>query len=91
MRIRTDQEVDLERPVLAVLEGHESVEPLFLGFFIGERALVARTELNQTPGIAVTDGLEIVWHPTAGRSRPLGPIEVYCLYKGRKILRTFNV
>ncbi len=72
-------------------EGHESVEPLFLGFFIGERALVARTELNQTPGIAVTDGLEIVWHPTAGRSRPLGPIEVYCLYKGRKILRTFNV
>jgi hypothetical protein len=72
-------------------QGHDSVQPMFLGFFVGERALVARTQVNQTAGVAVTDGLEIVWQPTQGRPRPLGPMEVYCLYKGRKILRTFNV
>ncbi len=71
-------------------EGHEIQRILFLGFFVGERAVVAKTLLNDTEGIAVTDGLEVVWFPTQGRIRPLGPTEVHSIYKGRKILRTFN-
>jgi hypothetical protein len=72
------------------IENHEEIEPLFLGFMLGERALIAKTRLRQTAGLAVTDGLETVWFATAGRPRPLGPLEVYSIYKGRKMLRTFN-
>ncbi len=66
-------------------EGHEVQRILFLGFFVGERAVVAKTLLNDTEGIAVTDGLEVVWFPTQGRIRPLGPTEVHSIYKGENL------
>jgi hypothetical protein len=71
-------------------EGYRCLRILFLGFFVGERVVVCETQLNETPGIAAADGLEILWFPTQGRMRPLGPREVYGIYKGRKLLRTFN-
>ena len=71
-------------------EGFCSIQPLFLGFFVGERACLAQATKNDTEGIVVTDGLETLWLPTQSRIRPLGPLEVYSIYKGRKLLRTFN-
>jgi hypothetical protein len=71
-------------------EGYDAIEPVKLGVFFGERALVARAKREGIAGIAVASLDEVQWHPGRGRPRPLGPHEAYCLYKGRKLLRTFN-
>ena len=71
-------------------QSHDSIEPLWLGFFLSEIAVIARTRSENSIGFAVTDGTELLWYPSSGRLRPLGPTEVYSLYKGRKILKSFN-
>lgn len=71
-------------------EGYNSIQPVKLGVFFGERALVARATREGNSGIAVASPDDIHWHPASGRLRPLGPHEAYCLYKGKKLLRTFN-
>jgi hypothetical protein len=71
-------------------EGYSAIQPVKLGVFFGERTLVARACRDGLPGIAVASLDEVQWHPAPGRPRPLGPHEAYCLYKGRKLLRTFN-
>ncbi len=69
---------------------HHTIKPLWLGCFLNEICLVAESTVDETPGVAVTDSLETIWYPRTGRSRPLGPFEAYSIFKGRKILRTFN-
>ena len=70
--------------------GYENIQPQQMGYFFGEKALVALVEREQTAGVAVADFLEILFFPARGR-RPLGGREAYCIYKGRKLLRTFNL
>jgi hypothetical protein len=70
--------------------GYESLKPELLGFFLDEQAAVFRGIRDGTECLVVTDGLETVDHPIAGRLRPLGPGDLFNLYKGRKMLRTFN-
>ena len=70
--------------------GYGAIEPVQLGFFLGERLLVAHATLDGRRGVAVADSQSILWYPSAGRSRPLGPHEACCIYKGRKLLRSFN-
>ena len=79
-------------PLIRSLENHqhEVTKPLWLGFFLGEICLVAETKVDDAKGVAVTDGLETIWYPNVGRIRPLGPFEAYSIFKGRKMLRTFN-
>jgi hypothetical protein len=71
-------------------DGFSAIQPIKLGMFFGERALVARANREGLSGVAVVSLDEIQWHTASGRPRPLGPHEAYCLYKGRKLLRTFN-
>lgn len=71
-------------------EGYNAIQPVKLGVFFGERTLVARATRDGTSGVAVASQDDIQWHPASGRLRPLGPHEAYCLYKGKKLLRTFN-
>lgn len=71
-------------------DGLSEIRPMYLGFFVGERALVAMAQRGDHDGIAVSDGLELLWLQTEGRIRPLGDLEVYSIFKGRKIIRTFN-
>lgn len=71
-------------------EGYDSIQPVKLGVFFGERTLVARAVREGHSGVAVASADEIQWHSNRGRPRALGPHEAYCLYKGRKLLRTFN-
>jgi hypothetical protein len=71
-------------------EGHEQISVVMLGFFLGEVALVAKSTFDDVEGIAVCDGIEIIWQPTAGRARPLGPEEVHWLFIGQRMLRSFN-
>lgn len=70
--------------------GYESIQPELLGFFLDEHAGVFRAVRDGTSCLVVTDGLETIDQAVAGRMRPLGPTELFHLYKGRKMLRTFN-
>lgn len=82
----------LARPLLDHLDrlGFESVEPALLGLFLDEHALIARGIRDETECLVVTDGLETTDHPTQGRNRPLTPDDMWHLFLGRKMLRTFN-
>jgi hypothetical protein len=71
-------------------QGHSEIRRLWLGFFLTEICLVAESDVDGISGVAVTDGLETMWYPSVGRQRPLGPLEAYSIFKGRKMLRSFN-
>ena len=71
-------------------EGYEDLRPERLGFFLDEVAAVFTADKDGTEVRAVTDGLETIDVAVGGRGRPLGAEDVLCLYRGRKILRTFN-
>ena len=64
--------------------------PEFIGFFFGEHALVSVASKGGAIGVCVTDGLETIWYPTSSRLRPLSTADAWNIYKGRKLLRTFN-
>ncbi|TWU50997.1 hypothetical protein Poly51_42900 [Rubripirellula tenax] len=70
--------------------GYESIKPAMLGFFLEEKAGVFTAMRDNKPCAVVTDGLETIDHPIGGRLRPIQPIDLFNLYKGRKMLRTFN-
>ncbi|TWT81113.1 hypothetical protein CA13_25600 [Planctomycetes bacterium CA13] len=70
--------------------GYEEIKPELLGFFLDEQAGVLTAVRDGTACIVVTDALETIDQPTAGRMRPLTPGDAFNLYKGRKMLRTFN-
>ncbi|WP_236621246.1 HEAT repeat domain-containing protein [Rhodopirellula sallentina] len=69
---------------------YEAVKPALLGFFLEETAAVFTAVRGGTECVVVTDGLETMDLPTAGRMRPPAPTDMFHLYKGRKMLRTFN-
>ena len=70
--------------------GYEEIKPALLGFLLDEQAAVFTAVRDKTLCVVVTDGLETIDQPTAGRQRPLQPGDIFNLYKGRKMLRTFN-
>ena len=70
--------------------GYEPIEPQIMGYFFGEKALVATAAREGVPGVAVADFQDIAFFPQRHSQRPLGPREAYSLYKGRKLLKTFN-
>lgn len=70
--------------------GFDSIQPALLGFFLDEQAAVFRAVRDGTSCLVVTDGLETIDLPVAGRLRPVSPQDMFNLYKGRKMLRTFN-
>ena len=70
--------------------GYDAIVPERLGCFLGDRALVATAMYQGMPGVAVADQLQCAWWPRRGSSRPIDPEVAYCIYKGRKLLRTFN-
>jgi hypothetical protein len=71
-------------------EGYDAVQPQTLGFFFGDRVLVATALREGAPGIAIVDNVRSSWWPRGVSRRPLGPDEAYCIYKGRRLLRSFN-
>jgi hypothetical protein len=70
--------------------GYEELKPALLGLFLDERAGVFNAQREQTACLVITDGLETIDQTTAGRTRPMQPADLFNLYKGRKMLRTFN-
>ena len=70
--------------------GYTGLHLAKLGHFFSQDVAVAWAKRSGQPGILVIDDGDVLWLPTGGSSRPLGPSEAYDLFKGRKILGTFN-
>ncbi len=70
--------------------GYHQIEPQRLGIFFGTKLLLATATFHDGEGVAVVDDQDIWWHASRGRRRPLGLDEAHCIYKGRKLLRSFN-
>ncbi|MEM9646569.1 MAG: HEAT repeat domain-containing protein, partial [Planctomycetota bacterium] len=73
-----------------VRSGYEDLKVELLGFFLDETAAVFRAKRSDVECLVITDGLEVIEQPTAGRLRPMQPGDLFNLFKGRKMLRTFN-
>ena len=83
--------VDVDRLERRLLDARfERIEPVKLGVFFGEMVLVARANRHGIPGTALADSVDEYWIPAGNAQRPIGPEEAYSIYKGRKLLRTFN-
>ena len=65
-------------------------EPVALAFFLGEVALLAIVESDRGRRCAVTDGFETLHLAINSSPTSLTPAIVLALYRGRKLLRTFN-
>ncbi len=87
---------DAQRRLVAPLEvhlnreGYESLELELIGFLLDEHAAVYSAQREGKPCRVITDGLETIPISIASRSRPLSPGDLWNLFKGRKMLRTFN-
>jgi hypothetical protein len=94
--VAQDQFNDAQKRVMGTYQkhldrlGYESIKPELLGFFLDEQSGVFTAIREGTQCVVVTDGLETIEQVTAGRLRPLTPGDVFNLFKGRKMLRTFN-
>jgi hypothetical protein len=84
LRVMDQFQRNLER------QGYQQLRPAMLGFFLEEQAGVFTARRDETECVVVTDGLETIDQPIAGRLRPLMPEDLFNLYMGRKMLRTFN-
>ncbi len=71
-------------------QAYQQIEPSIWGSFLGDPVLAATAVKNGIPGTVVTDFKDIYWHPRSESPRPLTTDDVYNVYKGRKLLKTFN-
>lgn len=74
----------------AETDGFDDVVPQRLGRFFGTDVLLASASRDDVAGVLIADGNESLFYPHTGRPRPLSLEEAYCVYKGRRLLRTFN-
>ena len=72
-------------------QGHENCQPELLCQFLDETAGVFSATRDGKECLVITDGLETMDLPTGGRWRAPTPEDLFNLYKGRKMLRSFNV
>ena len=70
--------------------GHENVTSLFLGSFFGERSLIASTTRGDETGHVVINNESDSWYPERRFPFRTFPENIYDLYKGQKLLRSFN-
>lgn len=70
--------------------GYDAIRPVSLCYFFGEKSLVARVKRDGVEGTALTDSEDILFFPATHGPRSLGPPELTCLYRGRRLLRQFN-
>jgi len=82
----------LAAPLIEHLERHgfEAIEAGLLGFMLDEQAVACTATRDEATYAVVTDGLETIEVSTAGRARPFEPTDIWYLFLGRKMLRTFN-
>ncbi len=90
-RLSKSEKLEAERLTRRLRDaGYTAIEPQRMGYFFGDKALVALATREELSGVTVADFREIVFFPQRHSRRPLGPREAYNIYKGRKLLKSFN-
>lgn len=85
------QRIELEKlSDLLNSEGIEQLAPIALAFFIGEVSLVAVGQRESQQVVAITDGSELLCFQTSPNPKSMSPEVALCIFRGRKMLRTFN-
>ena len=70
--------------------GYEQIKLIQLGFFFGDRVLSAEATRDGVSGIVVVDAADDVWFAQQNSQRPLTAQDAYNIYKGRRLIATFN-
>ncbi|MBT7916036.1 MAG: hypothetical protein HN617_00690, partial [Planctomycetaceae bacterium] len=70
--------------------GYEQIQLIQLGFFFGDRVLAAEATRAGASGIVIVDAADDIWFAQQNSQRPLTAQDAYNIYKGRKLLATFN-
>ncbi len=83
-RVVDELAIHLER------EEYEELKAELFGVLLDEHAAAFIGSRSGKPVRVITDGLETIALPIEGRTRPLQASDLWNLYKGRKMLRTFN-
>lgn len=90
-QFNASQRAECERTLRALEAcGVDELHPLALTFFFGERAILATGQRQAIRVCALSDELETIIQPIDERPTSLTPDLVLALYRGRKLLRTFN-
>jgi len=89
--LNRDQRRETDRLIRSLQERECEVKQIMaLTFFLGEIALLATIEHERKRLHAVTDGIELLCFPASDHPTALTPDLVLSIYRGRKLLRTFN-
>jgi len=70
--------------------GLEDVKGILIGRFLDETAAIFEAKREAACYLVITDGLESIECVSDGSERGMSPQDLFNLYKGRKMLRTFN-
>jgi hypothetical protein len=70
--------------------GFEVTEGIALTFFLGEMALLAKLTQDGRQLCGITDGSESLRYPVTNSPTSISPEVVLSIYRGRKLLRSFN-
>lgn len=90
-RLSKSEKLEVERLVRRLHDaGYAQIEPLLMGYFFGDKALIAMATFESLRGVAIVDFRETAFFPERHSRRPLLAREAYSIYKGRKLLRSFN-
>jgi hypothetical protein len=90
-RLSQSEQLEVERLKRRLNDaGYAAIQPQRMGYFFGEKALVAVAERQGVAGVAVADFHDTLFFPQRHRRRPIGVEEAYSIYKGRKLLKAFN-
>ena len=80
----------MELGELAEQQNFEDLKPLLVGTFFGETLLVSAASFEDRAGLVVIEKQHYQWWPAGHPERPLSPDDVLNIYKGTKLLATFN-
>jgi hypothetical protein len=90
-RLSKSEQLEVERLKRRLHDaGYSAIQPQRMGYFFGEKALIASAERQGVAGVAVADFQDTLFFPQRHNRRPIGVEEAYSIYKGRKLLKAFN-
>ena len=90
-QLNTAQRAEAQRLLKELdAQGIDSLQLLALTFFFGERAVLAVGKRGGQTVCAISDNIESLVYPLENRPTSLTPDLVLALYRGKKLLRTFN-
>lgn len=84
------QRVVRDRAAFLQRADYEQLQCELFGVFLEEQAVVFRATHDDKPCLVITDESETIVWPRSGQPRELAAADLWNLYKGRKMLRSFN-